>query len=345
MKTDSLVDKYLKDQDFSETTKAGYRRDILAFFKFSGGEMPAADNVRAWRQSLEDKGRSSSHIARCMFGLKGFCEWNEIHIFAGPREKSKNKVRAPSLSFKAPPETRSVADIQKMLEACRTPRERLMLMFLVTTGARISELMHIRLDDIDWKVGTVMITRKGRKGRKQEIAISPAVLEVIKEWLEWRHTRSQMLLPFSYSELRHSFLNLAKRARVQFPRGSLFHNLRHFFVLFQKDAGTDIGYISLAAGHTSRQITERVYGAQSPEKIKAQLHPQPWEISSEGGYGARRSPTRTRSRDSRTNHKRRQGLSLLGQALQRGTCELPQVDPGARNDHPSSTADPANADR
>ncbi len=282
MKSETLVDQYLRDQTFSDTTRRGYRRDILAFFKFTEGEMPTAENVRAWRQSLEEKDRTSSHVARCLYAIKGFCEWQEIPIFAGPREKAKSKVRAPSLDFKAPPETRSVEEIQRMLEACRTPRDKMMLMFLVTTGCRISELMRIQLTDIDWEAKTVAIIRKGKKGRRQIIMVSDAVLDVMREWIEWRETKSKYLLPFSYQELRQSFLELAKRAKVKFPRSSLFHNLRHFFVLFQKDAGTKINVISLAAGHTSTQITERVYGMQSPDTIKKQLHLQPWEVKSEG---------------------------------------------------------------
>lgn len=272
------IEEYLNDQDLSPRTIVDYRRDILAFYNFSKGEEPTVENVRAWINQLTRKKRSDSHIQRCLYALKGYCQWMGINIFAGPREKNKDKIRAPRMKFKEPPKVRSLAEVNRLFEACKTPRETMLLMLLANTGARIGELLALKIsEDIDWENNTIGFTRKGNRERRQWVAVSPDTMETIREYIAWRHTNSPLLLPFSYHELRRSFQALAKRANVEFPPHSLFHNLRHLFALYQKEKGTSDDKISLAMGHSSTHITTRMYGVQSPESIKRQLYPMPWE--------------------------------------------------------------------
>lgn len=277
----SPVEEYLADQDFSAKTKAGYGRDLQAFFKFSKGNEPTVQMVRAWQKDLQKKGSGESHISRCMYALKGYCEWMGLKIFAGPREKSRDKVRPPTMRFHEPPPVISVDDVDKLFKACINPRDKMILMMLTgIAGPRIGELMNININkDIDFENRQIALTRKGKRGRRQWVAASETVMESINEYLDWRGTKSKLLLPFTYAELRRSFQQLAKRAGVTFPSHSLFHNLRHFFVYYQKLAGTDIITISAAVGHSSTGITERVYGVLSPEDLKRQLHPMPWDHS------------------------------------------------------------------
>lgn len=275
----SPIEEYLADQDFSPKTKSGYSRDITAFFNFSGGQEPTVQLVRAWQRDLEKKGRGENHISRCMYALKGYCEWMGLEIFAAPREKNKSKVRAPAMRFRDPPPVRSVDDVDRMFKACRNPRDKMILMlFIGINGPRIGELMKINVvEDIDFENKLIALTRKGKRGRKQWIAVSDAVMDSIRDYLEFRDSKSKLLLPFTYPELRRAFRQLAKRAGVTFPPNSLFHNMRHFYAHFQKLAGTDIRAISAAMGHSSTSITERIYGVLTPDELKQQLQPMPWE--------------------------------------------------------------------
>lgn len=272
------IEEYLADQDLSPRTKEDYRRDLLAFFQFSAGNPPTVENVRAWISHLENKRRSFGHIQRCLYALKGYCQWMGLNIFAGPHERSKDKIRAPRMKFKEPPNICSLEDVGRMFNSCRTPRETMLLKLLANTGARIGELMAIKISsDINWEDNTIGLTRKGYSERRQWVSISPDTMAAIKEYLDWRHTDSDLLLPFCYHELHRSFKALAKRAGVVFPPGSLFHNLRHVFALYQKSMGAPIEKISLMMGHSSTHVTERMYGKQTPEQIKSQLFPMPWE--------------------------------------------------------------------
>lgn len=272
------IDEYLNDQDLSPRTKVDYRRDLLAFYEFSKGEMPTVKNVRAWIAHLTNKGRSGRHIQRCTYALKGYCQWMGINIFAAPHERTKDKVRAPRMKFVELPEPCSVEDVGKLFNACNTPRETLLMTLIANTGARISELMQIKVSsDINWEKNTIGLTRKGYSERRQWMALSPEDMQVIKDYLEWRHTDSNLLLPFTYYELRRSFQKLAKRAGVEFPRYSLFHNLRHVFALYQTMKGVHPNDLSLALGHSSPTTTIRMYGKRPPEFIRSKLYPMPWE--------------------------------------------------------------------
>lgn len=274
----SQIDEYLTEQDFSQRTITDYRCDLKAFYAFSDGKDPDVSLVRGWKKELESRGCGESHISRSMYALKGYCKWLGLDIFTNSREKNREKVRVPNMSFRDPPPTRSTDEVERMLKACQNPRETMLLMLLSTTGARIGELMKVNIkEDIDWESGTVSLVRKGRRGRKQKVSLSENTIKAMQDYLKWRNTKSNLLLPYTYDRLYKEFKSLAGRAKVEFPRGSLFHNLRHFFVLFQKEAGTDMRVISLAAGHSSSYITDRIYGALTPESIKGQLHAMPWE--------------------------------------------------------------------
>lgn len=273
------VEEYLGEQDFSARTKSGYRADLVAFYNFSHNEPPTVQNVRSWRDSMVEKGNSDEHISRRLFALKGYCQWMGLDIFSAAREKRRDKVKSPVMRFREPPPVCTIEDIDKLFKACRTPMERALMMLLTgLSGPRISELMGINIDnDIDWKNKTISLTRKGWRGRKQKVAVSDSVLGSIKEYLKWRDSKSRLLLPYTYYELRRIFLGLAERAGVKFPPYSLFHNLRHFFALYQKMADTDMGNISLAMGHSNSYITDRIYGKLDPGEIKRRTAPLPWE--------------------------------------------------------------------
>lgn len=271
------IDEYLKAQDFSPSTKAGYRMDLRAFFDFSGGEMPNTTNVRKWIDHLKKKNRRDSHIQRCIYALKGYCQWMGIDIFAGPREKNKYKIQVPRMKFKDLPPVLSVEDVNRLFRECRTPRDTMLLMLLSTTGARIGELMKVKVTDINWEKNMIALIRKGNRERRQWLSLSEATMKSMNDYLDWRHTNSPLLLPFSYYELRRSLQAIAKRAEVKFPPGSLFHNFRHLFILIQKDADIPLEVISLAVGHSSTHTTSRIYGKLSPEFIRSRLHPTPWD--------------------------------------------------------------------
>lgn len=272
------IEEYLADQDFSPRTTIDYRRDLQAFYSFSGGEMPTAENVRAWIDHLTKKKRSITRIQRCLYALKGYCQWMGIDIFAGRHEKSKDKIRAPLMIFKDIPPTISIDDVTRLFQACQTPRDTMLMKLLSTTGSRIGELLQIKVaSDINWEKNTIGLTRKGHRGRRSWLAVSEDTMQAIKDFLDWRHTDSPLLLPFSYNEIHRSFKALAKRAGVKFPPNSKMHNLRHVYSLIQKEAGVDDEILSQALGHSSTYITNRMYGKLSPQFIKKQLHPTPWE--------------------------------------------------------------------
>lgn len=279
------IDEYLGDMEFSSRTKEDYRKDLSAFCGFSGGAEPTADLVRAYRQHLEDDGCGRSHVVRVLYALKGYCEWLRLGIFAKKGERSRDKIRVPALEFSAPPKTRTIEEVRRLLEAAITPLDRLLVLLPATTGARIGEIMGIDVKrDIDWENNCIALTRKGSRQRRQELSVSDRVMDAVREYIEWRGIKSGSLLPFSYQELRSFFQAVAKRAGVQFPRGSLFHNLRHFWFLYQKGKHPDMmDFISLYGGHSSRHTTDRIYGAFEPEEIRKRLEPLPWEMEEDNG--------------------------------------------------------------
>ena len=272
------IDEYLNDikEDFAPSSIEGYRKDLNQLSRFISDAEPVTENIKQYRHHLEERGASRSHIVRVLYSIKGYCDWQGWDIFCGIRDRSKDKVRIPPMEFRQPPRTRTVEEVQKLMAASQSPLEVAIVMLLASTGTRIGELMGIEIKDVDWEQGTIAVTRKGKRRRKQVLSLSLVLMDVLKTYYEWRKPQGK-LFPYSYQELRTWFVSMAKRAGVTFPAGSLFHNLRHFNVLFQKRAGTPLEVISMSVGHSSTHTTDRIYGALEPEEIRQQLEPFPWE--------------------------------------------------------------------
>src|SRR4029077_1410383 len=146
-------------------------------------------------------------------------------------------------------------EVAQLLHAARTPGERILLMTLYATGARRSELTHLKVSDIDSQRMVVHI--RGGKGRKDcDVMLSPKLLTALRaHWRCYHRRSSTWLFPSNYRKdlpidtktVWHACQKSAQRAGLQ--KRVHPHTLRHCFATHLYEAGTDLRAIQVLLGH------------------------------------------------------------------------------------------------
>ena len=80
-----------------------------------------------------------------------------------------------------PEDPYTLRELERLLECCKNPRERALMLFSIGSGARRAEIAAIRHDDIDWEEGTVRI-RRGKGGRERKCAPGIKAMDAVRQY-------------------------------------------------------------------------------------------------------------------------------------------------------------------
>ena len=285
---------YLRlERGLSENSIKSYAYDIKAFITFIDAHNPqltpencSKQDTQAYVYQLAKQVNARSQ-ARQISGLKSF--FNFL-IFEGYREDSPmDLVEAPKIGRKLP-NVLSVKEIDKMLASIdlSTPlgyRNLTILETLYGSGLRVSELIELKISDLYFDEGLVLITGKGNKQRLVPLGkISAQKLQVYINEIRL-HT------PIKNGHQDIVFLNQNGR---QLTRAMIFtivrkvaenagiqkkispHTFRHSFATHLLENGADLRSIQLMMGHESITTTE-VYMHVDTEHLSKSLqafHPR-----------------------------------------------------------------------
>ena len=306
---------YLKfEKRFSEHTAKCYGADLTQFAQFllGGSDGPPADglgslageqvgqatavatqtrpkvdqlllavdvnSVRAYLAFLNERQYSKATIARKLATLRSF------YKFLVKRNRLSSNpvmsVRTPKQEKKLP-HFLEYEEVKRLLE---TPpmdnwlgaRDRAILETLYSTGIRVSELVGLNMDDVDF-LGEVVHVRG--KGKKERIApISSSALQVIQHYMEFRNKRAQS----SNFDLKVLFVNKhGRRLSTRSVRRKMDkylkmagldpsispHTLRHSFATHMLNNGADLRSVQELLGHQSLSTTQ-VYTHLTTKKLK-----------------------------------------------------------------------------
>jgi integrase/recombinase XerD len=169
-------------------------------------------------------------------------------------------------------------EVAQLFHAARTPCERILLMTLYATGARNSELTHLKISDIDSSRMVVHI--RGGKGRKdRDVMLSPRLLTALRtHWRFYHRKSSTWLFPSNYRKDRpidtktvwHACRKSAQRAGLQ--KRVHPHTLRHCFATHLYEAGTDLRAIQVLLGHEDLKDT-LIYVHLAIQRLNATASP------------------------------------------------------------------------
>jgi site-specific recombinase XerD len=169
----------------------------------------------------------------------------------------------------------SRAGVRRLFAAARRLKSRAILMTLYAAGLRVSELVGLKLADIDSQRMTIRVQQgKGRKDRY--IMLSPTLLVTLRDyWKAYRPT--DWLFPGQDTQkqldrrtVASISVNAGRRARLKRPISP--HTIRHTFATHLLEAGTDIRTIQALLGHRSLRTTA-LYTYVSLDKVASTTSP------------------------------------------------------------------------
>jgi integrase/recombinase XerD len=153
-------------------------------------------------------------------------------------------------------------DITAIIKAAGNIKHKAMLMLAYAAGLRISEVVAIKVQDIDSRRMSILISQaKGKKDRL--VRLSPVLLVMLREyWKKERPLKNGYLFagqnkgePYSTRSLQLVLASAKQKAGVLKP-GSI-HTLRHSFATHLLDKGTDVTMIQKLLGHNDIKTTLR----------------------------------------------------------------------------------------
>lgn len=220
--------------------------------------------VRAYLAWLSTQGYARSTIARRLAALRSCCRFlclrgvldrNPADGLRGPRQEKRLPHFLPQ------------NDVEKLVDApIATPlgtRDKAMLETLYSAGLRVSELVGLNLDDLDFDEGLLTVRGKGK--RERLALIGQPARKALANWLAERaailgeRTEPAIFLNrFGRRLTTRSVARLLEKYIVQtgVDRRSSPHTLRHSFATHLLDAGADIRGVQELLGHRSLGTTQ-----------------------------------------------------------------------------------------
>ena len=285
----ALIETWLDDlwlqRSLADNTLASYRRDLSDLARWLGPERALAGVDRpALLDYLADRyerGYRPRSTARLLSSLRGFYRWL----------LERGTIAAdPTLDLASPrtgrplPAVLTEREVEALLAApdVGTPlgqRDRAMLETLYACGLRVSELVGLRLGQVNLRQGVVRILGKG--GRERLVPLGEEALAWIRRWLaEGRgellggDRSSDVLFPSTRGRAMtrqtfwHRIRTHASAAGIR--RRLSPHTLRHAFATHLLDHGADLRVVQLLLGHADLSTTQ-IYTHVARARLK-QLH-------------------------------------------------------------------------
>lgn len=154
------------------------------------------------------------------------------------------------------------AELRKLFNALTNKKHKAMLFTAYSAGLRVSEVVNLKLSDIDSKRMQIFVQRaKGKKDRY--VNLSPVLLDILRSYIQqsrpvpkkYLFESEQTQTAYPVRTVQQIFSNAKQRAGIRKDVG--IHSLRHSFATHLLDKGTDIRYIKDLLGHFNIKTTER----------------------------------------------------------------------------------------
>lgn len=284
---DILIDQYLNylliEKGLSRKTLDAYSRDMLRFQEFleQNGikRVSAADTPLILKHmiSLRKAGLSARSRARHLVSIRGFYRFlvQEQQLKYDPARL----VDLPKSSLRLP-DVLSVDEVSRLLESPDVDkplgsRDSAMLELLYAAGLRVSELVNLKLQDINLEAGFVRVLGKGSKERVVPIGLQAQ--KMVASYLE--KSRSILLKnkPSAYLFVaraakpitRQGFWKLLRRyaAQVHLNKKVTPHSLRHSFASHLLEGGADLRAVQVMLGHVDISTTQ-IYTHVARQQLK-----------------------------------------------------------------------------
>lgn len=301
---ESLIDAYLRhlaiERGVAKNTLSAYRRDLDRYFLFLDEKKLVSPDqiselhVAEFAQSLRERaGLASSSIARVLAAVRGL---HKFWLLENVSDKDPAAVVKPPKSARRLPKAITVNEVERLLiasgpepeaEAEGDPirfRDRALLELLYATGARVSEITNLDLDDL---VDPTLIRLFGKGSKERIVPVGGFAHRAVDAYLVrtrpglssmgkgtpalFLNQRGGRLSRQSVWQIISDAASVAELASEISP-----HTLRHSFATHLLEGGADVRVVQELLGHSSVATTQ-IYTLVTVDKLReiyATAHPR-----------------------------------------------------------------------
>ena len=266
---------YISKKNYSVNTYTSYINDLYYFYIFIKKDLTKVtfEDIKDYLEHLNLKKEKTSSIRRKISSLKSFYKFLYKNNYINKKDYPLTKIAYPKMEKKLPKFIYYNDLLEIINESSKDKdgvRDRLIIEMLYATGVRVSELINIKINDIDFNNRRIIVLGKGNKERI--VYYGEYAEEVLKEYMK-THERKNHNYLFVNSKggkltdrgVRYIIDNIMSKLSVKTHVTP--HVLRHTFATDMLNNGCDIKVVQELLGHSSLKATE-IYTHVTNEHLK-----------------------------------------------------------------------------
>lgn len=263
---ESILDKterVLRLRNYSPKTRKAYLLYIKEYIKFSK-DAGIKNKQKAIEEFLLDKHERKQSPQTVNLAL------NAVNFLYAEVLKDPQKI---DLKFakrsKKLPIVLSHTEIEQIIEATDNAKYKLMISLGYACGLRVSEVVNLRVADLD--IDELVVHIKGAKGKKDRMSVlSEKLQNDLRNIIAGKKANDFIFASnrggkLTTTSLQKMFRKSLERAKINKP--ATFHSLRHSFATHLLENGTDVRYVQELLGHSNIRTTQ-IYTQVTNPKLK-----------------------------------------------------------------------------
>lgn len=294
---ESLVDSYIRhltiERGVAKNTIAAYRRDLRRYLEFLDAQQITAIDaiteltVQDFAEQLVTKhGLSATSVARVLAGVRGI---HKYWLLENLTNRDSAAVVKPPKAPRRLPKAITIAQVEALLNSVSgenpiAVRDRAILELLYATGARITEIVSLDLDDL---VDPTLLRVLGKGSKERLVPVGRYAQTALEAYL----VRTRPILVANGRGTPALFLNqrggrLSRQSawqiihdaseKAQLPGEISPHTLRHSFATHLLEGGADVRVVQELLGHSSVATTQiyTLVTVDALREVYATAHPR-----------------------------------------------------------------------
>ena len=268
-------DRWLVIRGRAPDTRKNYRHVLTQFMAFLRSESAIAADRKMLRRFLTDRvagGANANQLYRCQSVLRSFYKW--LRLAGAVHESPAQFMFAPKHTRKLP-RFLSESEVELLIAATESPRDRAIIELLYASGLRRSECANLCLEEVKLVSRTLMV-RRGKGGKDRLVPFGSKAAQALRRYLRGRRSGPVFLGTRGRLKADTIALIVTGAARRVGLAGVSAHTLRHSFATHLLNRGADIRYVQELLGHTSLSTTQIYTHVAIADLIKThgRHHPQ-----------------------------------------------------------------------
>lgn len=248
-----IIEQEMKLRNYSPKTIKAYIlviKDLFIFFRQKNLRLLTNQDFKKYLLEKIDKNLSSQTIALYANAIN----YLYLQIYKKP---DFIKIKHPKRSQKLPA-VLSNNEINKIIDQISNSKHRLMIQLAYSSGLRVSEVINLKIKDIDLE-SKILMVRSGKGKKDRQTVLSDKIKSDLKKIIIVKNINdlvfeSERGGKLTTTSLQKIFKKALSKSGIKKP--ATFHSLRHSFATHLLENGVDIRYVQELLGHANIRTTQ-----------------------------------------------------------------------------------------